>query len=1436
MLRNGGGNYHNSLATNVRWGKSVLESKGFDDIRLEEDMVNLNVNQIGQFLTEQFNEGVNVMVGRAENYYYRSSFQGVERQQDINVFPIDLNIAGHHEWSTWWMIRDSDADGNNLHGPVVASTGYGGQATLAYNIVWTEEVNGFLQRDLPYGWARVQSLTAPMLYIPSWETRFRGQAGGNDNACFTDVDFYGDPGIQYWQGIPQMVNADFPESVTPDTRMLEVYVFDAEEETDVEGATVTLYAPGRMPDFDHEDYPDYEDMQMWTTTSGPDGIALFVFEDDEQFITNTSLRLTVTGRNIRPLLEDIDIDSPLNDIVVEVAEYSLTEIEGNEDGDMNPGELFELNLTAINLSRRNEVFEVTGHVSSNSPWIEIFEHDDVTFGDMDTETSAEGDAPIRIRLSEDCPDGASRPVTRPVVNVHFASGEDSWETAIKLTPVAPHFAVHAVVGGNMIPTDEDDIDLDIDIKNIGGMDASGVTAELYSIGLGVVVLSNRAGYDDIDAGNHRRIVGNKFNVSGNQLSIPGSSNGMMIVFSANDGYTDTTYFTVTVGDPEEGKPQGPDGYGYICFDDTDTDWEIAPEYEWIEISREEREREFNGTVCDFDGNSPSNIGETQVIDLPFEFQFYGHIYDQLTIATNGFVSVGDQEYVTNFQNWPLDRCVGGLGMIAPFWDNLRLSGDANVYYYYDNNEEGISKFIIEWYKLRSRTGGNSDLTFQVIIYDIPTESGDHTIQFQYQEIADQGAGDWSSTVPRASVGISSPEGTTGINYVYNEDYPVTSAELQDRRAILFATSPKYRSGILHGWVHDERTEEPIEDVLVVTEYGQAARTDADGYYIINNALADVVFYVSALKFGYNDSITFEHIIEEDDTLEVSFNLLHPEFSTSVQRLEAMLEPNFETELSFELTNNGNGPVDWNLRKRLPGNADVDPWEHRESFFVGDTVQNTRIKGVTWIDGRFYCVGGGGSSPDDNEIYVLDPDGNLLERYPQFGDSRYGMNDLAWDGGLLWGGADEMIYGFTLEGELVTSFLGPYNPNQALAWDAERQLLWISAKTSRNIAAYDREGREIATINRFGFTIYGLSYFPDDPDGYPLYVLHNYHVAGEDDRTLVHKINPDTEDTLFVAELAHEFSGRPEGAEITNQYDVYSWVFIAVSNADDHGDRVDLWQIEARRDWYKTYNADEPDDERQEVFSGRMEAGETHEFDLLLNSAELPRVMFEGQLLFSHNAMQSTDTIRVFLDVIGNVPPRPFTLLSPADSSMLDGNIVPEVLFSWEESVDPNWGDQVLYQLWIKSDADSVMAGTTDSTSLAVDIESLPLELLPELEWWVVANSDPDMVYSRDRFRFSYIPDAVALNREIPVAFGLASIYPSPFNSSTSISYGMNRSDRVSLRVYDLAGREVVKLEDRVVAAGQHKVVWNAQSLSSGVYIIKLESAGRSSSAKIALIK
>ncbi len=74
-------------------------------------------------------------------------------------------------------------------------------------------------------------------------------------------------------------------------------------------------------------------------------------------------------------------------------------------------------------------------------------------------------------------------------------------------------------------------------------------------------------------------------------------------------------------------------------------------------------------------------------------------------------------------------------------------------------------------------------------------------------------------------------------------------------------------------------------------------------------------------------------------------------------------------------------------------------------------------------------------------------------------------------------------------------------------------------------------------------------------------------------------------------------------------------------------------------------------------------------------------------------------------------------------------------------------------------------------------------------------------------------------------FELASPYPNPFNSSVVLRYALHRPGTVSLGVYDLQGRIVDVLVRGWNQAGTHQIVWDATGRPSGLYFVKLESAG-----------
>ena len=83
---------------------------------------------------------------------------------------------------------------------------------------------------------------------------------------------------------------------------------------------------------------------------------------------------------------------------------------------------------------------------------------------------------------------------------------------------------------------------------------------------------------------------------------------------------------------------------------------------------------------------------------------------------------------------------------------------------------------------------------------------------------------------------------------------------------------------------------------------------------------------------------------------------------------------------------------------------------------------------------------------------------------------------------------------------------------------------------------------------------------------------------------------------------------------------------------------------------------------------------------------------------------------------------------------------------------------------------------------------------------------------------------------------LSNAYPNPFNLSTNIDYSIPRVEHVTLTVYDILGRRVVKLVDEMRGPGRYTVRFNASDLASGVYFYQLESGGFFQAKKMLLLK
>jgi len=112
----------------------------------------------------------------------------------------------------------------------------------------------------------------------------------------------------------------------------------------------------------------------------------------------------------------------------------------------------------------------------------------------------------------------------------------------------------------------------------------------------------------------------------------------------------------------------------------------------------------------------------------------------------------------------------------------------------------------------------------------------------------------------------------------------------------------------------------------------------------------------------------------------------------------------------------------------------------------------------------------------------------------------------------------------------------------------------------------------------------------------------------------------------------------------------------------------------------------------------------------------------------------------------------------------------------------------------------------------------------------VGNGDGDL----DPDEYFELSDATAAP-VAPAGFALRA-YPNPFNPSCKLSFTLPRTGHVSLKVFDVSGREVATLIDAVHPGGLREFDWNADGLPSGVYLARMTAEGAKTTRRLVLLK
>lgn len=215
----------------------------------------------------------------------------------------------------------------------------------------------------------------------------------------------------------------------------------------------------------------------------------------------------------------------------------------------------------------------------------------------------------------------------------------------------------------------------------------------------------------------------------------------------------------------------------------------------------------------------------------------------------------------------------------------------------------------------------------------------------------------------------------------------------------------------------------------------------------------------------------------------------------------------------------------------------------------------------------------------------------------------------------------------------------------------------------------------------------------------------------------------------------------------------------------------------------------------------------------------------------------------------------FSLLSPANgaSLMIEGDEAKEVAITWE-AAQPETTTAVTYTFYMLETAEASLgdalhqtAADGDGSETQITFTIAALAQMFGLEsgqsadvfWTVVASGNAHSREASARFALRLTQGVVTdvpSSGTLPTDFVLSQNFPNPFNPGTRIAYAVPGEQHVYVGVYDLLGRRVAVLVNQVQPAGSYTVDWNAQGLSSGIYLYRLDAGGFSQTRRMMLMK
>jgi hypothetical protein len=736
---------------------------------LKEKLRTIGYTQIDTVFNYPFVSRIRTSVNAGKTYFGYRGFWGMSGWGTGEIFaltnwyklPFALNLTcGTGSWAGSTSINEAWLRaGNQTYGP---SGGIGSVATatdgthtrynncfysgMAYGLFW----EGHYQLGPAQARGKLELISCYGPYEYSQALRY----------CHWN-SLMGDPATEIWTGYPRQLTVTYPASVPQGANLIRISVRD-DDLVPVPGAWVYLYGEDSVAIGAYTDLAGLVDIPLDASESGP-------------------VAVTVTGHNLHPHLGAFEIEQAGR--FVGLHDHSIDDgTEGNGDGQLNPGETVDLLIELKNFGYQ-VANDVNLEIACDNPQVGLRESGPIAYGDLLPGQTAQAPSPLSFRVADGCPVGEAIQFELLV-----RSGLESWRSLLTVSVTGPNLIYHAhELGGVGTRLDPGETGLlSITLVNRGSYTAEGpVSATLASEDYAVRIVDPYATYESsIPPLGVASNAGDPFRVTAPQDCVPGRLAHLRVLLAFADGVRDTAHFNLEVGTADSHDPTGPDTYGYLAYDHTDTGYPEAPAYDWININPA-----YGGPGTSVGlGDFGYDQDDTRTFDLPFPFTYYGETFERVSICSNGWLAMGST-YLVNYRNWHLPSAGGPAYMIAPFWDNLYQSGSGRVYHWFDETHH---RYVVAWDNLRNHRGSALE-NFEVILYDpahYPTLTGDGVIVFQYATLND------TDTVQMYSTsGIQNGDHTSGITFSYFHQGPPTAANYASGLAIKFTTQAPGEAGV-----------------------------------------------------------------------------------------------------------------------------------------------------------------------------------------------------------------------------------------------------------------------------------------------------------------------------------------------------------------------------------------------------------------------------------------------------------------------------------------------------------------------------------------------------------------------------------------------------------------------------------------------------------------